>query len=93
MNSSFSSASHWNKLQEVGKLPAHMVVHAMYWAAFTQTAHPAASVGVLVGWHPSFREVGRDMHSTGRCIALEYRCRGRHVLAVWYISQRTRIWT
>ena len=69
-------------LQEVGKLPAHMVVHAMYWAAFTQAAHPAAGVGVLVRWHPTFREVGRDMHSSGRGIALEYRCRGGHVLAV-----------
>ena len=69
-------------LQEVGKLPALMVVHAMYWAAFTQAAHPAAGVGMLVRWHPTFREVWRDMHSSGRGMALEYHCRGGHVLAV-----------
>ena len=40
-------------LQGVGKLPAQMVVHAMYWAALTQAAHPAAGMGVLVRWHPT----------------------------------------
>ena len=69
-------------LQEVGKLPAHMGVHAMYWAPFTQAAHPAAGVRVLVRWHPTFREVGRDVHSSGQGIALEYRSRGGHILAV-----------
>ena len=69
-------------LQEVGKLPARMVVHAMYCAALTPAAHPAAGVGVLVRWHPTFWEVGRDVHSSGRGIALEYRCRGGHILAV-----------
>ena len=37
---------------------------------------------MLVRWHPTFREVWRDMHSSGRGIALEYHCRGGHVLAV-----------
>ena len=69
-------------LQEVAKLPAHMVAHAMYWAAFTQAAHPAAGVGILVRWHPTFLEVGRDTHSSGRGLALEYRSRGGHILAV-----------
>ena len=69
-------------LQEVGKLPALTVVHAMYWATFTPAAHPAAGVGLLVRWHPTFREVRRDMHSSGRGVALEYHCRGGHVLAV-----------
>ena len=69
-------------VQEVGKLPTHMVVHAMYWATFTQAAHPAAGVGVLVRCHPTFLEVGRHIHSSGRGIALEYRSRGGHVLAV-----------
>ena len=70
------------RLQEVGKLPAHMVVHAMYWAALTQAAHPAAGVRVLVRWHPTFRSVGRDVHSKGKGIAFEYRSQGGHVLAV-----------
>ena len=69
-------------LQEVGKMPANMVVHAMYWATFTPAAHPAAGVGLLVRWHPTFREVWRDMHSSGRGVALEYHCRGGHILAV-----------
>ena len=69
-------------LQEVGKLPALMVVHAMYWATFTPAAHPGAGVGLLVRWHPTFREVWRDMHSSGRGVALEYHCRGGHILAV-----------
>ena len=69
-------------LTEVGKLPALMVVHAMYWATFTPAAHPAAGVGLLVRWHPTFREVWRDMHSSGRGVALEYHCRGGHILAV-----------
>ena len=49
---------------------------------FTQAAHPAAGVGILVRWHPTFLEVGRDVHSSGRGIALEYRSRGGHMLAV-----------
>ena len=69
-------------LQEVGKLPTLMVVHAIYWATFTPAAHPAAGVGVLVRWHPTFREIWRDMNSSGCGIALEYHCRGGHVLAV-----------
>ena len=69
-------------LQEVGNLPTRMVVHAMYWSTFTPAAHPAAGVGVLVRWHSTFREIWRDMHSSGRGIALEYHCRGGHVLAV-----------
>ena len=69
-------------LQEVGKLPALMVVHAMYWATFTPAVHPAAGVGLLVRWHPTFREIWRDMHSGGRGVALEYHSRGGHVLAV-----------
>ena len=69
-------------LQEVGKLPALMVVHAVDWATFTPAAYPAAGVGLLVRWHPTFREVWRDMHSNGRGVALEYHCRGGHVLAV-----------
>ena len=69
-------------LQEVGKLPAHMVAHAMYWAAFTQAAHPAACVGILIHWHPTFLEVGGDTHSNGRGLAVEYRSRGGRILAV-----------
>ena len=59
------------RLQEVGKLPTLMVVHAMYWATFTLEAHPAARVGVLVRWQPTFREIWRDTHYSGRGIALE----------------------
>ena len=40
-------------LQEVGKLPVHIVAHAMHWAAFTQAAHLAAGVGILIRWHPT----------------------------------------
>ena len=69
-------------LQEVGKLPALMVVHAMYWAAFTQAAYPAAGMGMLVRWHPIFGKIAKDVHFRGRGIALEYHCRGGHVLAV-----------
>ena len=69
-------------LQEVGKLPALLVVHAMYSAKFSPAAHPAAGVGFLVRWHPTFREVWRDMHSSGRGVALEYQCQGGHILAV-----------
>ena len=69
-------------LQEVGKLPALVVVHATYWATFTPAAHAAAVVGLLVRWHPTFREVWRDMHSSRRGVALEYHCRGGHILAV-----------
>ena len=70
------------ELQEVGKLPALMVVHAMYWGTFNQAAHPAAGLGVLVRCHPTFGEVWRDVHTGGRSIALEYHCRRGHVLAV-----------
>ena len=63
-------------------MPAHMVAHAMYWAAFTQATHPAARVGILVHWHPTFLEVGRDIHSIGRGLALDYRSCGAHILAV-----------
>ena len=69
-------------LQEVGKLPAHMVAHAMYWVTFTQVAHPAAGVGILMCWPPTFLEVGRDTFSSGRGLALEYRSRGGRILAV-----------
>ena len=69
-------------LQEVGKMPANIVAHAMYWATFTPAVHPAAGVGLLVRWHPTFREVWRDIHSSGRGVALEYHCRGGHILAV-----------
>ena len=63
-------------LQEVGKLPAHMVAHTMYWAAFTQAVHPAAGVGIKIHRHPTFLKVGRDTHSSGRGLALEYQSRG-----------------
>ena len=69
-------------LQEVGKLPSHMVAHAMYWAAFTQAAHPAASVAILVHRHRTFLGVGRDIHSSARGLVLEYRSRGGHIVAV-----------
>ena len=69
-------------LQEVGKLSAKMVVHAMYWAASTPAAHPAAGPGMLVRWHPTFREMGRNLHSSGRGLVLEYRCQAGHILAV-----------
>ena len=77
-------------LQEVGKLPAHIVAHAMYWAAFTQAAHPAAGVGIPVRWHPTVLEVGRDIHSSGLGLALEYRSRASWW---WSISPQTRTWT
>ena len=69
-------------LQEVGKMPNNVVVHAMYWAAFTPAAHPAAGVGLLMRWHPNLWEVWQDIHSSGRGVALEYHFRGGHVLAV-----------
>ena len=69
-------------LQEVGKLLSNMVAHVMYRATFTPAAHPAAGVGVLIGWHPIFQEIGRDMHPNGRGLALEYRSRGGRFLAL-----------
>ena len=45
-------------------------------------AHPAAGVGILVRWHPTFLEVGRDVHTIGRGLALEYRSHRGQMLAV-----------
>ena len=53
-------------LQEVSKLPSNMVAHVMYWATFTPTARPAAGVGLLIRWHLTFQQIGRDVHPSGR---------------------------
>ena len=78
-------------LQDIGKLPSHMVAHAMYWAAFTQAAHPAAGTGVLVRWHPTFMEVGRDIQAgpSPWSIGAAEGTSGPW----WSISQETRSWT
>ena len=33
-------------------------------------------------WRPTFGEVGKDIHFSGRGIALEFQSRGGHILAV-----------
>ena len=72
-------------LQKIGKLPSETVAHVMYWATFTPAAHPAAGIGVLICWHPTFRKIGRDMHHNGRGLPLEYsRSRGRFLALVCY---------
>ena len=80
-------------LQEVGKLPALMVAHAMYWATFTPAAHPAAGVGLLVRWHPTFWEVWRDRHSSGRGLAWSTAVGEDTSWRWWCICRPTRTWT
>ena len=66
----------------MGKLPALMVAHAMYWATSGPAAHLVAGLWLLVLWLPTFWEVWRDTHSSWPGLALEYRCLGGNVLAV-----------
>ena len=37
---------------------------------------------MLIRWHPTFWEIGRDVHPIGHGVALEYRSRGGRILAL-----------
>ena len=79
-------------LQEVGKLPASMVAHAMYWAAFTQAAHPAGGVGILICWRPTVLEVGMYI-PVGKASPWYIGAAGGASWPWWSISPPTRLWT